>query len=207
MNPNPLFRPMRDDVTALLVREIGFAAIFLATPDGPRVAHAPVLLADDNRTLRFHLARGNAMSRHLDGAVALAVVQGPDAYVSPGDYDDAAQVPTWNYVTVEMEGKTRQTDRDSLITLLDDLSAAHETRINADPIWTRAKMDPVQFSRMVDAIVGFEIDVTAWRPTLKLSQNKPVAEAARVQQAIAARGHGALAQLMHHLTQLKDHQP
>lgn len=207
MHPNPQFRAQSDDIAPLLVREIGFAAIFLATADGPRVAHAPVLLADDNRTLRFHLARGNALSRHLDGAVALAVVQGPDAYVSPGDYDDMAQVPTWNYVTVEMEGVARQTDRDSLIRLLDDLSAAHETRINADPVWTRAKMEPAQFSRMVDAIVGFEIAVTAWRPTLKLSQNRPVAMAARVQSAIAARGHGALAQLMQHLTAIKDMQP
>ncbi|MBA4748010.1 MAG: FMN-binding negative transcriptional regulator [Sphingopyxis sp.] len=204
MHPNPAFRPKDEDIAALLVREIGFAAIFLTTPDGPRAAHVPVLLAPDNRTLRFHLARGNALTRHLDGEAALAVVQGPDAYVSPGDYGDDAQVPTWNYVTVEMEGRARQTDRDSLIALLDDLSATHEMRINADPVWTRAKMDPAQFSRMVDAIVGFEIDVSAWRTTLKLSQNKPAAMATRVQSALAARGHGALAQLMQHLTPLKD---
>jgi transcriptional regulator len=207
MHPSPTFRPKDDAIAALLVREIGFAAIFLTTPDGPRVAHAPVLLADDNRTLRFHLARGNALTRHLDGAAALAVVQGPDAYVSPGDYGDAANVPTWNYVIVEMEGAARQTDRDALITLLDDLSAAHEARIAADPPWTRAKMDPAQFSRMVDAIIGFEIDVTAWRTTLKLSQNKPVPMIGKVRDGLAARGHGALAQLMQHLTALKDQQP
>lgn len=206
MHPNPAFRPKDEDIAALLVREIGFAAIFLTTPDGPRAAHVPVLLAPDNRTLRFHLARGNALTRHLDGAAAFAVVQGPDAYVSPGDYGDNMQVPTWNYVTVEMEGRARQTNRDALIALLDDVSAAHEGRIAADPPWTRAKMDPAQFSRMVDAIVGFEIDVSAWRTTLKLSQNKPAAMAARVQAALAQRGHGALAQLMQHLTPLKDSQ-
>lgn len=206
MHPNPAFRPKDEEIAALLVREIGFAAIFLTTPDGPRAAHVPVLLAPDNRTLRFHLARGNALTRHLDGAAALAVVQGPDAYVSPSDYGDNMQVPTWNYVTVEMEGRARQTDRDALITLLDDVSAAHEDRIAADPPWTRAKMDPAQFSRMVDAIVGFEIDASAWRTTLKLSQNKPAAMAARVQAALAQRGHGALAQLMQHLTPLKDSQ-
>ena len=205
MHPNPAFRPKDEDIAALLVREIGFAAIFLTTPDGPRVAHVPVLLASDHCTLRFHLARGNALTKHLDGATALAVVQGPDAYVSPADYGDDAQVPTWNYVSVEMEGRARQTDRDALIALLDDVSAAHETRIGANPPWTRTKMDPVQFSRMVDAIIGFEIDVTAWRTTLKLSQNKAPAMAGRVQTALAARGHGALAQLMQHLTPLKDH--
>jgi transcriptional regulator len=207
MHPNPAFRPKDDDIAALLVREIGFAAIFLTTPDGPRVAHAPVLLAADNRTLRFHLARGNALTRHLDGAAALVVVQGPDAYVSPGDYADPAKVPTWNYVTVEMEGRARQTGRDALITLLDDVSAAHEARIAAAPPWTRAKMDPAQFSRMVDAIAGFEIDVSGWRTTLKLSQNNPAPVIGKVRDALAARGHGALAELMQHLTPLKDEQP
>lgn len=206
MHPNSSFRPKDDALAALLVREIGFAAIFASTPDGPRVAHAPLLLSEDGRTLRFHLARGNGLTRHLDGAVALAVVQGPDAYVSPGDYGSPANVPTWNYVAVEMEGAARQTDRAALITLLDDLSAQHEARISADPPWTRAKMDPVQFSRMVDAIVGFEIEVSAWRTTLKLSQNKPPEMGERVRDALAARGHGALAQLMQHLTGRKDSQ-
>lgn len=196
MHPNSAFRPTDADVAAVLVREVGFAAIFLATPDGPRVAHAPVLLADDNRTLRFHLARGNALARHLDGGTALAVVQGPDAYVSPGDYGDVLQVPTWNYVAVEMEGAARRTDRDALIALLDDLSAAHEARIAANPPWTRAKMEAAAFSRMVDAIVGFEIDVAAWRPTLKLSQNKPADMAERAAAALATRGHSALAHMM-----------
>jgi transcriptional regulator len=200
MHPNPLFRPKGDaDIAALLVREIGFAAIFASTADGPRVAHAPVLLTDDGRTLRFHLARGNALSKHLDGAMVLAVVQGPDAYVSPGDYCDDQQVPTWNYIAVEMEGMARQTDRDALIALLDDLSAVHEARIGASPPWTRAKMDPAKFSRMVDAIIGFEIEVKGWRPTLKLSQNKSVEERRRVRDALAARGHSALAELMQHL--------
>src|SRR3546814_20484884 len=67
-------------------------------------SHAPVVLSDDRTTLQFHLARGNALTRHLGGAIALAVVQGPDAYVSASWYAEADQVPTWNYVAIEMEG-------------------------------------------------------------------------------------------------------
>src|SRR3546814_10012479 len=78
MHPNSAFRPRQDDLAELLVREVGFAAVFASTPDGPRVAHAPVVLSDDRTTLQFHLARGNALTRHLGGAIALAVVQGPD---------------------------------------------------------------------------------------------------------------------------------
>ncbi|HMO74797.1 MAG TPA: FMN-binding negative transcriptional regulator [Sphingopyxis sp.] len=199
MHPDPAFRPQDDGLAALLVREIGFAAIFAGTPDGPRVAHAPVVLSDDAETLRFHLSRGNGLTKHLDGATALAVVQGPDAYVSPGWYEAPDQVGTWNYVAVEMEGALRRLDDAELVAQLDALSALHEARIGADPPWTRAKMNPALFGRMTGAITGFEMRIAAWRPTIKLSQNKPAAERERVAAGVAATGHGALAQLMRHL--------
>ena len=199
MHPNSAFRPRQDDLAELLVREIGFAAIFASTPDGPRVAHAPVVLSDDRATLQFHLARGNALTRHLSGASALAVVQGPDAYVSASWYTDADLVPTWNYVAIEMEGVARKLDGAELVAQLDTLSAAHEARSGANPPWTRAKMNPALFSKMTGAIVGFEMRIAAWRPTIKLSQNKSADERARVIAGVEASGHGALAQLMRHL--------
>ena len=199
MHPNSAFRPRQDDLAELLVREIGFAAIFAAIPDGPRVAHAPVVLSDDRATLQFHLARGNALTRHLDGATALAVVQGPDAYVSASWYDAADQVPTWNYVAIEMEGVVSKLDDAALIAQLDTLSANHEARVGANPPWTRDKMNPALFSKMTGAIIGFELRITAWRPTIKLSQNKPADERNRVIAGVEASGHGALAQLMRHL--------
>jgi transcriptional regulator len=199
MHPNAAFRPRQEDLAALLVREIGFAALFANTPDGPRVAHAPVVLSDDAETLQFHLARGNALTRHLDGAAMLAVVQGPDAYVSPGWYTAADQVPTWNYVAIEMEGTARRLDDAALVAQLDTLSKQHEARIGAAPPWTREKMSPALFSRMTGAITGFEMRISAWRPTIKLSQNKPADERERVAAGLDATGHGALAQLMRHL--------
>ena len=200
MHPNSAFRPRQDDLAELLVREIGFAAIFAATPDGPRVAHAPVVLSDDRATLQFHLARGNALTRHLDGATALAVVHGPDAYVSASWYEAPDQVPSWNYIAIEMEGVISKLDDATLIAQLDTLSANHEARVGANPPWTRDKMNPALFSKMTGAIVGFELRITAWRPTIKLSQNKPADERERVIKGIEATGHGALAQLMRHLS-------
>ncbi|MEY4270283.1 MAG: hypothetical protein RLZZ58_1499 [Pseudomonadota bacterium] len=200
MHPNAAFRTLDPDLAAALVAEIGFATIFATTPDGPRVAHAPVMLDGDNRLL-FHISRGNALTRHIDGATALAVVNGPDGYVSPGWYDGANQVPTWNYVAIEMEGTVTRLDRDALIDQVDRLSAHFEARVFPDAPWTRAKMDPAIFSRMIDAISGFVLTVQAWRPTLKLSQNKPAAERARVIAGLQKNGQGALAHLMAQLVQ------
>src|SRR5690606_38111675 len=134
MHPNSAFRPQQDDLAALLVREIGFAAIFAGTPDGPRLAHAPVILSEDAKTLQFHLARGNGLTKHLAGAAALVVVQGPDAYDSATWYADQTHaVPTWNYVAVEMEGVPRQLDDAGLVAQLDALAALHEARAGEDP--------------------------------------------------------------------------
>jgi transcriptional regulator len=196
MNPNPLFRLNDNDLAAQLVRDVGFAAIFLSTPAGPRVANVPVQLTSDGRRLRFHLSRGNGLTPHLDGAVAAASVVGPHGYVSPGDYQDDSQVPTWNYVTTSVEGTVRRTDRDELVAIIVDLTAAHERRIAADPEWTHEKMDRVQFNRMVDAIVGFELTISAWHTTAKLSQNKPLDKARLVQAAVTARGQTALGAAM-----------
>ena len=200
MHPNPAFRPKQDDLAALLVREIGFAAIFASTPDGPRVAHAPVILGEDATTLQFHLARGNGLTRHLAGTAALAVVQGPDAYVSANWYADRAMaVPTWNYVAVEMEGMTRKLDDAELTAQLDTLPALHEARIGENPPWTRDKMNQAYFARLTGAITGFEMRITAWRPTIKLSQNKDDDERERIAGGIERTGHGALAHLMRQL--------
>ena len=48
------------------VEEVGFGALFAATPDGPRVAHVPPVFLDDRR-IGFHIARANGIARHLDG--------------------------------------------------------------------------------------------------------------------------------------------
>lgn len=82
MHPNLSFHWQDREAMRDFVSEIAFGALFAATPDGPRVAHLPVVWLDD-RTLGLHLARGNALTRHLDGTTAIFVTQGPDGYVSP----------------------------------------------------------------------------------------------------------------------------
>ncbi len=201
MHPNAAFRhdaSSGSEGRALLeslIEEIGFGMIFATTPDGPRVAHTP-LLSTGGGTVRFHLARGNALTKHLDGMTALALINGPDGYVSPRWYADAQQVPTWNYVSLELEGKVRKMDSTGLEALLVDLSARHEARITEGIPWTMDKLEDRTKTGLMGAIVGFELEIQAWRPTLKLSQNKSPEERARVIAGLEAAGSVAMAQLM-----------
>jgi transcriptional regulator len=147
VHPNPAFRHDDRALFETLIEEIGFGMVFATTPDGPRVAHTPLLSTGDG-AVQFHLARGNGLTRHLDGMTALAVINGPDAYVSPRWYADQTRVPTWNYVTLELEGRVRRMDQDGLLAMLEALSNRQEGRIALGTFWT---MDNAQGHRRLRA--------------------------------------------------------
>ncbi len=188
MHPNPLFRTDPDTLLDAAAR-IGFAHLFAATPLGPMVAHAP--LTRHRERLRFHLARGNRLHPHLDGATVLASLAAPEGYISPNWYARPGnQVPTWNYVSIEVEGVAHALPEAALLEQLDALAEAHEPR--PDP-WTRAKTDPAAIVAMLRAIEGFEIEVTAIRGTTKLSQNKNAEDRAGVAAGLRRAGNPRLA--------------
>jgi transcriptional regulator len=198
MHPNQSFRHDDPALLETLVAEIGFGMVFAATPDGPRVAHVPLLSTGDG-AVQFHLARGNALTRHLDGATALVVLNGPHGYVSPRWYPDggADQVPTWNYLALELEGRVRRMDGDGLLGLVTALSDTHEARVTSGgPAWTMDKLDASRRHGLLAGIVGFELEVAAWRETFKLSQNKRADERAALAAGLEREGAAAIAHLM-----------
>lgn len=202
MHPNSAFRHQDRALLESLVEEVGFGMVFAQTPDGPRVAHVPLLWTGDG-ALQFHLARGNGLTKHLDGATALVVVNGPDGYVSPRWYPDggADQVPTWNYAAVELEGRVRQMDDDGLLGQVTALSDKHEARIAEGAPWKIDKLSDLRLGGLLKAIVGFELEVQAWRETFKLSQNKGAESAAALADGLEADGAVAIAHLMRTLAE------
>ena len=194
MHPNPLFRTEDRDLMETLVDQIGFGMVFLTTPDGPRVAHTPLLSTGDG-AVQFHLARGNALTRHLEGATALVTVNGPDAYVSPRWYAERDAVPTWDYVALELEGRVRRLADEGLEAFLHALIEKHENRLG-EAGWQAQEATTSTWNTLFRGIVGFEMEVRAWRPTLKLSQKCSPEERGTIAAGLAASGSPALAQLM-----------
>jgi transcriptional regulator len=194
MHPNPLFRNDDRALHEALIEEVGFGMVFAQTGDGPRVAHTPIVSTGDG-AVQFHLARGNALTRDLAGQEALVLINGPDAYVSPRWYADANTVPTWDYVALELQGPVRTMAEEGLLALLDAIAEQHEARIPGEP-WTREAVDPAKIRSLLPGIVGFEMEVRAWRPTFKLSQNKPPEDRAAIADALEAQGSPALAALI-----------
>lgn len=194
MHPNPLFRTEDRTLMETLIEEIGFGMVFLSTPDGPRVAHTPLISAGAG-AVQFHLARGNALSRHLEGATALITVNGPDGYISPRWYANRDTVPTWDYVALELEGRARRMADEGLEALLHRLIRKHESRLGGEP-WRAGEASEAVWAGLFRGIVGFELEVQAWRPTIKLSQKKPPVERAAIAAGLQETGSPALAQLM-----------
>lgn len=199
MHPNPKFR--WDDMAAMrdFAQKIGFGMLFRETPDGPRVAHVPfVFLSDD--VIGFHTARSNAITKSLDGSEGLFVVNGPDGYISPDWYGIDDQVPTWNYAAVELQGQVRKMELAELIAQADALSHFQEARLAPKPLWTRAKMGEGLFDKMLGGIFGFAMDISEWRGTLKLGQNKPDDVRFAAADGAAAAGTHAIADAMRSLS-------
>lgn len=197
MHPNPLYRTDDRALCESLIAEIGFGMVFAQTPDGPRVAHTPLLTTGDG-AVQFHLARSNTLTRHLDGSTALIVVNGPDAYVSPRWYAGRDTVPTWDYVALELEGRVRRMADEGLEAFLHAAIAKHEERLEGEP-WRAEESSARVWSGLFRGITGFEMEVLAWRPTLKLSQNKTAEDRARIAEGLDAAGHAALAHLVREL--------
>ena len=194
MHPNRKFHIARREEMAAIVRDLGFGVLVAATAEGLRAVHLPVLLEDD--CLRFHVSRGNAVhAALLAGGEALFVASGAHAYVSPDWYGLADRVPTWSYVSVELNGPVRPLAEETLVRLLDAMSAENERRLAPKPEWTRDRMDPARFEGLLRAIAGFEMRIASWRGTAKIDQDKPAEVRGRIAAALAERGETAMAAL------------
>jgi transcriptional regulator len=195
MHANPLFR--WDDRVALraFAERIGFGTLFATTPDGPGVAHLPFVFLGENR-VGFHLSRANPLTRHVGAAEAVLVINGPDGYVSPDWYGVDDQVPTWNYLALELRGTVTRMDRAWLAEQTDSLSDVNEVRLCPKPVWKRDKMSEGLFDKMLGAIVGFELQASDWRGTAKLGQNKSEAVRLAAAAQVEAAGNQMLANAM-----------
>ena len=194
MHPNPQFRSKDHQKFEAILSDVAFGAVFLTTPDGPRVAHVP-LLSDGSGNIRFHLARNNALTPYLAGARALISVQGPDGYISPRWYDNRDTVPTWDYVALELEGPVTALDDAALEELLHDVIDTFENRIDGER-WLASESTERTWSGLFRGITGFAMSVEEWRPTFKLSQKRNDIERTRITADLEQRGNPALARWM-----------
>ena len=169
-------------------------------------SHVPLLLNPDegaHGTLYGHLARANPQWQALaEGAEALVIFAGEQAYISPSFYPskavDGKSVPTWNYLAVHAYGQAEVfDDPERLLALVSRLSSKHEAN-RPDP-WAVSDAPRDYIDSMLKAIVGFSMPLSRLIGKRKLSQNRSAADQIGVRDGLLANNNShdhALAQLM-----------
>jgi transcriptional regulator len=181
---------------AALMHDHPLATIVVATPEGPTADLIPLEFhagVGPHGMLRGHVARANPLWRHA-GTPALAVFQGPQAYVSPTWYPSKREhgkvVPTWNYAMVQGRGTLHAVDDAPwLRTLVGRLTDRHES-VQASP-WAVDDAPDDYVRQMLGAIVGIEIPLTALIGKWKVSQNRNAADRQGVADGLGEHPMGA----------------
>jgi transcriptional regulator len=123
-----------------------------------------------------HIAIANEQWKTaMPGAEALAIVRGPQAYISPGWYESKTRhgrvVPTWNYEAVHLTGTlVFHHDPEWLRAFVTRLTTAHES--GRERPWAVTDAPPEYIDGQLRAIVGVELTVTSVGAKQKLSQNR-----------------------------------
>lgn len=147
-------------------------AIIVNTENGiPIATHLPFIIEEKNNKLLLlsHFATANAQAKHLLNSTTLVIFSAPNAYISPGNYEQEKNVPTWNYIAVHAYGKTRLIEDESgKFNLLNKTIQRFEAGYQQqwDGLTENYK------SNMLKGIVGFEVEINDIQATFKLSQNR-----------------------------------
>src|ERR1700761_7396323 len=195
-----------DDATVheLLTRH-GAADLITLTADGLLATMLPFAYepaAGQRGALLGHVARNNDQWRKPAQGESLAIVRGPDAYVSPSWYAAKAEhgrvVPTWNYVTAHVYGRLLVHDDPRWVEdIVRRLTTKHEAARLPSPgpgMGGSVADAPRKFIEgQLRAIVGLELQITRIEAKAKLSQNRPVGDIAGIEAGLSARGEEVMA--------------
>jgi transcriptional regulator len=190
----PAFTETRTELLIEHIERHEFGLLVSHGKEGMIASQIPFLAErrDGRLYLLGHLARANPQGADLDGPgnddrEALAIFEGPHAYVSPSWYEAGPAVPTWNYAAVHAYGAARTImDPEWLRGLLVRLTERHEGREPAPP-WRMQDLPEPYLRSMLNGIVGVEIRVNRLDGKFKLSQNRPAVDRPRIIAALERR--------------------
>ncbi|MBK9517232.1 MAG: FMN-binding negative transcriptional regulator [Anaeromyxobacter sp.] len=197
------FAEHRVEVLHEALRGAGLVTLFTAGPEGLDASHLPMLLEPGpgpHGRLVGHVARANPQWRATPaGSAALAVVMGPDAYVTPSWYPSKQAtgkvVPTWNYLALHVHGEVRFfEERAPLLELVTRLTDRHEGK-RAAP-WKVADAPPEYVDGLLKAIVGVELVISRLEGKWKASQNRDDPDRLGVAEGLRQEGDEVMARLV-----------
>jgi transcriptional regulator len=151
----------------------------------------PMLLNEregEQGVLYGHVAKANPQWKETPTCEALAIFNGPDAYVTPSWYASKQEhgrvVPTWNYAAVHVYG---------VVEFFEDADRLHQIVTRLTELYERPRAEswavtdaPVDFIKaQLRGIVGLRMPISRIDAKRKMSQNRSEADRAGVAAGLA----------------------
>lgn len=168
------FQETDRDTLLQFIRDNSFGLLVTTGNDGVPVAtHLPLeLLPDTDGQFQLvgHLAKANPQWKLLGQPTpSLAIFSGPHSYISSSWYDHV-NVPTWNYLAVQITGRTRLLTDDETLAFLRQQVDKHEA-YSKHPISVES-MTEGYVRKEMRGIVAFTMSIDTLQGAAKLSQNR-----------------------------------
>jgi transcriptional regulator len=174
-----------------LLRDIVVGQLVTATESGPMATLLPWVVDLDRGVLLGHLARPNPQWNTPWFGEAMVIAEGVNGYVSPSWYASKAEhgrvVPTWNYVVLQVVGElVVHDDAQWVDDVVRRLTDRHE-QSRSEP-WSIDDAPRDYLAGQLQAIVGVELHIDRIDASVKMSQNKSVADVTGVANGFASDG-------------------
>jgi transcriptional regulator len=171
------------------MKENSFAIITGFGEQYPVATHVPleVVVEEDGKIiLSGHLMKNTDHHKaFVQSSEVLVIFNGPHCYVSASWYNNPQSASTWNYMTVHAKGKITFTDDNGTYEAIKAVTNKYEGTATAAAFSTMAKE---YTNKMLQAIIGFTIEVEKLNNVFKLSQNKSNNEQFNIIEQLKKRG-------------------
>ncbi|MEV4349396.1 FMN-binding negative transcriptional regulator [Actinoplanes sp. NPDC049596] len=175
------------------------ADLITSTAEGLQATYLPVVYdaeAGPRGSLLAHVARNNEQWKLPPIGEAMAIVHGPDTYITPSWYASKREhgrvVPTWNYVTAHVYGELVVHDDPAWVAaMVRRLTDRHER--GRDHPWSVDDAPARYVTGQLRAIVGVQMVISRVEAKFKLSQNRPAPDIDGVVAGLHAAGQDVMA--------------
>ena len=176
MEPRSVFRSEPDFLSINLMLVRGFGTLLVNGKAGPIAQPAPLVFADDFKSVETHIARASGLYKALlDGIECTILIHGPDGYISPDWYGKAGEFPTWNYAMIEVRGTAEILPEAGVPDYLDRLVASVAPRLAPKEPWSTEQLTAKRMRDFAAQVRALRINVRSIEGTWKLCQDKPTA--------------------------------
>ena len=169
------FKEKDKQVILDFIEEYPFAFLTGSFLSGKQVVtQIPILLEERNGELfiQGHIMRNTDHHKaFVENSNALLVFTGPNTYVSASWYSNPQIGSTWNYMSVHIAGKVQFMSDNELVNFMRKLTIKFE-KGNTESLTIYDNLPEQFLSKMMPAIVGFEVKAEHIENVFKLSQNR-----------------------------------